>query len=63
MYFEQRKFARLPCKALVRIYNDTNMWETTLVDVSASVSPLPTSNRSARKISDFLCATVGKKTE
>ncbi len=34
MYFEQRKFARLPCKALVRIYNDTNMWETTLVDVS-----------------------------
>lgn len=34
MYFEQRKYSRMPCRAMVRIYNDTSSWETTLVDVS-----------------------------
>ncbi len=34
MYFEQRKNARVRCRANVNIHNDTNTWETTLVDVS-----------------------------
>ena len=36
MYFEQRKFSRMPCRAKVKIYNDTSVWDTTLVDVSRS---------------------------
>ena len=34
MYFEQRKNARVRCRANVNIHNDTNAWATTLVDVN-----------------------------
>ena len=36
MYFEQRKHERLSCKARVTIFNDTNQWTTSLVNVSRS---------------------------
>jgi hypothetical protein len=34
VYFEQRKDERVRCRASVNIHNDTNTWETTLVDVN-----------------------------